>query len=46
MLACLQIGGKWTAPAKNDPAVVREGLHQHAVRLRELAGHGRDREVR
>jgi hypothetical protein len=45
MLACLQLGGKWTAPAKNDPAVVRERLHQHAAQMRELAG-PRNREGR
>jgi hypothetical protein len=38
MLACLRVGGKWSAPPRTDAAVLQERLHQYARQLRQGAG--------
>lgn len=37
MRACLKDGGKWTAPAKDDPEAARERLRQRSKALQDIA---------
>jgi hypothetical protein len=36
MKRCLLLGGAWTAPSRDDPAVASERLRQHAAQFREM----------